>query len=139
MAEMIFRIPSKAVQYGYVEIPFTFDSAPDAEMLAAHYVNYVYAFQKAEQDAIKAIQMDVSAPVAASQEASEESFQGAVETAQREAQRLLSEGLGGVTEVPEGEALDVGDDFAKDHPGAPWDKPQVDTPRKPWETGSADW
>lgn len=118
MAEALFRIPSKAVQYGYVE--FTQEMGGlDPENLAYAYVNYVYAFQKAEQDAIKAIQEGVSAPVPASQPVTEE-----------QAQRLLDEGLGGVTEVPEGDAL-------YNEAAAPWDKPQVDAKPKPWESGSA--
>ena len=137
---MIFRIPSKAVQYGYIEVPFPADPSATPDFLAAQYVNYVHAFQKEEQAAIKRLQEGVSAPVAASRPVTEE-----------QAQRYLDEGLGGVTalstestgmassagtEVSDGEALDVGDDFAKDHPDAPWDKPPVDSKPKPWENGS---
>jgi len=113
LANATFRIPSKAVQYGYVELPVAVGEHPDAATLAAIYVNYVYAFQKEEQEAIKRLQRNpVTAPVTAAQPVTEE-----------EAQRYLDEGLGGVTEV------------SKD--AAPWDKPAVDSKPKPWENGSA--
>lgn len=130
MAEIEITLPT--VQYGNVKIKATpeewgtlLDSPHSIGMMTATYINlFTQGFKVGSQ-------MDVSAPVGASQEASEESFQGAVETAQREAQRLLSKGLGGVTEIdgqdPEGPG---------EEPSAPWGKPQVDSKPKPWETGS---
>ena len=118
MAEIIYRIPSRTVQYGYVEIKRQWpeDQETTPELLAAAYVSYVYAFQKEEEAATKRIAEGLSAPVSAPQ--------GAPEV---KAQELLNEGLGGVTEVPEAEAVTE---------SAPWTK-KVDAKPKPWETGSA--
>lgn len=122
MAEALFRIPSKAVQYGYVE--FTQEMGGlDPENLAYAYVNYVYAFQKAEQDAIKAIQEGVSAPVPASQPVTE-----------GQAQRYLDEGLGGVSEIEEYDSATEAKEAAQARTAgaAPWDNPQPAV-TKPWE------
>lgn len=134
MAEIEITLPT--VQYGNVKIRATpeewgtlLDSPHSIGMMTATYVNlFTQGFKVGSQ-------MDVSAPVGASQEASEESFQGAVETAQREAQRLLSKGLGGVTEVPEDGNHPDAEDYKNNSDTPPWNQPQVDTPRKPWETG----
>lgn len=109
MAEMIFRIPSRTVQYGYVELPVDLEDGSSPELIAAAYVSYVYAFQKEEEATVKRLAKGVSAP--------EKPSQGATED---QAKRLLDEGLGGVTEVSED--------------AAPWDKPAVDAKPKPWET-----
>lgn len=54
MAEIIFRLPSKAVQYGYVEVHATpeelgFESVAEPEILGAIYVTYVASFVKGEK------------------------------------------------------------------------------------------
>lgn len=115
MAEMTFRIPSRTVQYGYVEIPFEYESGIEAEMLAAHYVSFVYAFQKEEEATVKRLAEGVSAPEKLSKGATEE-----------QAKRMLDEGLGGVTEVP--------DEVSEVSSNAPWNS-KVDSQPKPWETG----
>lgn len=49
MVEITFRIPSKAHQYGYVEISHQGgDELPSPEQLASDYMDYVVRFQKAE-------------------------------------------------------------------------------------------
>lgn len=113
MADVTFRIPSKAVTYGYIEVLVPASPEATPEMLAARYVNYVYAFQKEEQAALKRLQEATEAPVAASQEAEAAIHQEAVDR--------LSEGLS-ATVVSEEEA--------------PW-KNEVASKPKPWETGTA--
>lgn len=120
MAEIIYRIPSRTIQYGYVEIKFHADEFPDAAMDAAHYVNYVYAFQKEEQASVDRLAKGPSAPQGASEEAVEE-----------KARELLDEGLGGVTELPEEDARD---DVARAE-SAPWAQ-KVEPKAKPWEKKS---
>lgn len=123
MAEIIYRIPSRTVQYGYVEIKRQWpeDQETTPELLAAAYVNYVYAFQKEEGAATERIAEGLSAPVSAPQGALEE-----------KAQELLHEGLGGVTELPEYPHPEDGPDIPP--ASAPWDKPAAAPAKKPWET-----
>lgn len=125
MAEVTFRIPSKAVVYGYVEFPMTFDDSASAEVLASVYVNFVYAFQKEEQAALLAI---AEGPSPAPKQAAPTPSTPDVHEAATEA---IKDGLG-ATEVestePEGDAL-------YNEAAKPWDK-AVDAKPKPWETGS---
>jgi len=118
MAEMIFRIPSRTVQYGYVELPLAMEPGMSPEMIAAAYVNYVHAFQKEEEAAIERLKEAVRAPVAPSKApTTEQLYEGA-----EDAIKALDEGLGGVTEIDERE----------DNP-APWDT-EAEAPKpKPWE------
>jgi hypothetical protein len=109
MAEMIFRIPSKAVQYGYVEMPVGMQDGASPELVAAAYVNYVYAFQKEEQATLQRL-ADGLAGV---------DPRDSIGDPQQAAVAAIKEGLG-ATEV--------------DESGAPWTK-KVDAPKKPWETG----
>lgn len=112
MADITFRVPSKAVQYGYIELPVSVEEGASPEALASVYVNFVYAFQKEEQAAIKRL---LDAPQAASQPVTEE-----------QAKRYLDEGLGGTTELSDdGQNEDV----------KPWDKPAPEV-KKPWEQES---
>lgn len=53
MSKVTFRLPSKAVQYGYIEIDMDVDS-PDPEMLGSMYMNWVLAFKQGEENAKKA-------------------------------------------------------------------------------------
>lgn len=116
MAEVTFRIPSKAVQYGYVERLVLLPDDASPELVASTYVNYVYAFQKEEQAAIKRLQEGVSAP------------QGADPGQQvLDAVKALDEGLGGVTEVDGQDPEGPGQEASK-----PWDKP-AEAKQKPWE------
>jgi hypothetical protein len=114
MAEMIFRIPSRTVQYGYVELPLALEAGLSPEMIAAAYVSYVYAFQKEEEAAVKRIKDGVSAPVSAPLPDDDDAVVDAAADA-------LDKGLGGVTEVPEDGAV------------APW-ATEAEAPKpKPWE------
>lgn len=119
MAEIEITLPT--VQYGNIKITATPEEwgletiadAPDVGVWAATYLNlFAQGFKHGST-------LDVDAHLGASQPVTEE-----------QAQRLLDEGLGGVTEVPEGDAL-------YNEAAAPWDKPQVDAKPKPWESGSA--
>ena len=110
MAEIEMTLPT--VQYGNVKVRATpeelgipdLSNADQVGIVAAVYLNlFTQGFKTGSQ-------MDVSAPVSASQEAPES-----------EAQELLDKGLGGVTELP------------KDG-SAPWTQ-EVDAKPKPWETG----
>lgn len=112
MAEITFRIPSKAVTYGYVEIPVTLTDDPAPEALASMYVNYVYAFQREEQAALKRIAEGPSREQI-NQVMSDEDID-----TEAEAVAIIKDGLG-ATEV---------DEAAK-----PWDQ-AVDAKLKPWET-----
>ena len=122
MAEMIFRIPSRVVQYGYVELPLAMEPGMSPEMIAAAYVNYAHAFQKEEEATIERLKEAVRAPVAPPKApTTEQLYEGA-----EDAIKALDEGLGGVTEVPEGDGL-------YDIAAAPWDT-EAEAPKpKPWE------
>lgn len=139
MAEMIFRIPSRTVQYGYVELPLAMESGMSPEMIAAAYVNYVHAFQKEEEATIERLKEAVRAPVAASTEADDLE-------AMRAAIKALDKGLGGATEVPVGavyahapddvvDALEDRYGHDEDSRPAPWDATAEAPKPKPWEVG----
>lgn len=148
MADVTFRIPSKAVTYGYIEVLVPASPEATPEMLAARYVNYVYAFQKEEQAALKRLQEGTGAPQGASQEAEAAIHQEAVDrlsaglsaTAVNE---YNDDGPGDVQAAAnEARKYKVGDtvtvagiEFTK-HSDAPWDS-TVAPKRKPWETGEA--
>ena len=123
MAEIIFRIPSKAVTYGYVEIPVTLTDDPAPEALAAMYVNYVYAFQKEEQAALQRI---AEGPSAAPKEAAPTP---STPDAHEAAVEAIKDGLG-ATELIHDEA----EDYKNNSDKAPWDEPAIDAPKKPWQT-----
>jgi len=132
VAEIEITLPT--VQYGNVKVRATpeelgLESAGDAAALGAAAAIYLNLFQQGFKHGAA---MDVDANLGDVQ---------AVSVSR--AHHLLNEGLGGVTEVPEDVAVtDVGDDFAKDEESPypndgitpPWEKPEVDTKRKPWET-----
>ena len=145
MAEIEITLPT--VQYGNVKVRATpeelgLKSIAEGYDLGVAAAVYLNLFQQGFK---KGASLDVDAPPATSQPISE-----------AQAQRYLDEGLGGVTEVEENrydrkhEVLSAGlDEYNDDGPGdvqaaaneardaAPWDKPQVDSKPKPWETGSA--
>jgi|SRR5689334_2840555 len=132
---MLIRVPSKAIQYGYIEreIPDTGTPEGDAEA----YLTYVGSFQIAEIDFIKAKQESVKAPlpepvdVATPTSSNEEpdSIEDSDEDSEDvdEASKTLAEGLGGVTQVPDEEA--------------PWEKAAPQAPASnPWDDGPVfDW
>jgi hypothetical protein len=130
VSEIEITLPT--VQYGNVKVRATPEEL-GADLESPHSLGVALAvFQNLfTQGWVQGSQMDVSAPQGASQGAPEEVFHRAVETAQESAQRLLEEGLG-ATEVGEDEPafreLDPVDE-------APWSKPAIDAPARPWETG----
>jgi hypothetical protein len=144
MSEILFRVPSRAVQYGYVEMPVIVEGDPSPEVVASMYVSWIYAFQKEELATIERlkgggdVQMGdtrlasaIAESVADSraiQEAFKDAPSGAVKAPLAASQpevdhpvdpvdkaaQMVAEGLGGATEIP-------------------W-KQEVATPKKPWET-----
>lgn len=125
--EALFRIPSKAIQYGYVEVAI--NVSDDPAVAAREYLDYVSTFQMSEMAEVKAKRESVRAPipepvdVATPQggddkvlsEAPDEGSEGV-----DEASKTLAEGLGGVTQVPDEKA--------------PWDKPaKPEAQTNPWD------
>lgn len=135
MAEITYRIPSKAVQYGYVEVTrnWSDDEPTDPEMLAAAYINYVYAFQKEEQAAIERLKDVPQKPSAAPQGAEQRTVQEVMSDEDvdslAEAQAILDKELGGVIEVEENDNIPM-DRAAQ---AAPWDA-KVEAKPKPWQS-----
>lgn len=132
MAEIEITLPT--VQYGNVKVRATpeelgiddLSNADQVGIVTAIYLNlFTQGFKLGSQ-------MDVSAPVSASQEApgpkartiSEVLSDEDVDTV-AEAQAILDKELGGVTVVDEGES---------DEPLAPWERDALAPERKPWET-----
>lgn len=127
MAEIEITLPT--VQFGNVKVRATpqelgLDSISDASALgigAAIYLNlFTQGFKTGSQ-------MDVKAPSGASQGPSVP-----------EAQVMLDEGLGGVTELSEEGEYDSATEAkeAAQARSAPWDEPAVDSKTPPWETES---
>lgn len=136
MAEIEITLPT--ITFGNVKVRATPEelgvelSSPAAVGTAtAIYLNlFTQGFKLgASMDVTASPTEGLSAPLAASEGEGEEVFAGAVATAEKEAQRLLDEGLDGVTEVA--------DELTRESQGlpdeAPWDQ-RVDVPKKPWET-----
>jgi len=125
MAEMIFRIPSKAVQYGYVEMPVGMQDGASPELVAAAYVNYVYAFQKEEQATLKRL-ADGLVGV---------DPRDSIGDPHKAAVEAVKEGLG-ATEVDEYDSASEAQAATQERTkGAPWTQ-GVDAKLKPWETGT---
>lgn len=67
MSKITLRLPSKQVQYGYVEIEATAEElgsanlADNPDMLGKVYMHFVNTFWEGEREALKAIQDDVKA------------------------------------------------------------------------------
>jgi len=110
MAEVIFRLPSKAITYGYVEIKATPEELGDPGLLASPgalgrvYAEFVYSFLEGERDAVQAALSATADKYEAEAEA--------------DADELIKSQLGGV-------------EVASD--AAPWDKPAPEPTVKPWE------
>lgn len=118
MAEIEITLPT--IQYGNIKITATPEEwgldtiadAPDVGVWAATYLNlFTQGFKHGST-------LDVDAHLGASQGVTE-----------AQAQRMLDEGLGGVTEVENEES-------PTDQAGAPWDRPAAEV-KKPWETGTS--
>lgn len=144
MAEIEITLPT--VQYGNVKVRATpeelgVNDISDSYELGVAAAVYLNLFQQGFKHGAT---LDVTAPQGAEQSESEEVFAGAVATAQEEAQRLLSEGLGGATEVDEYDSATEAKEAAQARTAgaAPWDQ-KVDAPAKPWETSggspAAEW
>jgi hypothetical protein len=136
--KLTFRIPSKMIQYGYVEIEDALDGHKSSpEEVANQYMEAVSRFQMAEMDYVKRKQGEAAAkrdgeeadrraperpaaepPTEAPDEGSEDVD---------EASKTLAEGLGGVTQVPDEQA--------------PWEKAETPAPASnPWDDGPVfDW
>lgn len=132
MAEIEITLPT--VQYGNVKIRGTVEEwgldtiadAPDVGVWAATYLNlFAQGFKYGST-------LDVDAHLGASKGATE-----------AQAQRMLDEGLGGVTEVRSVEQIMSDEDvdtieearkIQEREVSAPWNKPVVDVKPKPWET-----
>lgn len=125
MTEALFRIPSRTVTYGYVEVSVDLGHS-DPEIIAATYVSWVHAFQKEELATIERLKDAPSgalkAPLATSQPEVDHPVDLMVKAAQ-----IVAEGLGGATEISAAEAETTTQ-------SAPWTEPAVATPKKPWET-----
>jgi hypothetical protein len=135
MAEITYRIPSRTVQYGYVEVKRSWsdDEPTDPEMLAAAYVSYVYAFQKEEEATVRRIQDGVQEASEAALAASQPEVDHPVDPVDKAAQ-MVAEGLGGATEIDDviEETIKKAEEIEAK---APW-KQEVAAPKKPWETGA---
>lgn len=119
MAEIEITLPT--VQYGNVKVRATPEEfgfkldEPSAfgYALAIYQTSFTLGFKDGSQ-------VDVVAPQGAAQSEVDRVIEETVKAAQ-----ILADGLGGVTEVAED--------------AAPWNKPVVDAPAKPWETEAATW
>lgn len=123
MSEALFRIPSRTVTYGYVEISVEGDFGLSPEALAAHYVNFVHAFQKEELATIERLKDAPSGALKAPLAASQPEVDHPVDPVDKAAQ-MVAEGLGGATYLGESEETDA----------PPWEAKVAATPKKPWET-----
>lgn len=136
--KLTFRIPSKMIQYGYVEIEDALDGHKSSpEEVANQYMEAVSRFQMAEMDYVKRKQESVKAPltepvdVATPVHSNEQpdSIVAPDEGSEDvdEASKTLAEGLGGVTQVPDEQA--------------PWEKAETPAPASnPWDDGPVfDW
>lgn len=123
MTDALFRIPSRAITYGYVEIQVPSEEGASPEMLAAQYVSYVYAFQKEEQATVDRLAKGLSACLPDEDDPVVD-----------EAVEVLDKGLDGVTEIPVGAVYEhAPDDVVNSmEDAAPWDK-KVEPKAKPWE------
>lgn len=118
--ELIYRIPSKKVPYGYIEIrdPAPINGMPDPTDLAEWYAQFIKEYQAAE---VAAFEAAPSKPVKL----------GPVDDSSvEEATKMLNDGLGGVEEIEE------------NAPVKPWDKTSDETEttaEKPWDLDDSAW
>lgn len=113
--QVTVRIPSKKVPYGFLEFQQEVPSL-DPKGLAEMYVQLIKDYQAAEVAAFEA------APKQAPK---------VEDKSVDEAAKMLSDGLGGASEIDESD------------PPAPWDKSSDETEStqesKPWDTSDGDW
>lgn len=120
--ELIYRIPSKKVPYGYIEIrdPAPINGMPDPKDLAEWYAQYIKEYQAAEVAAFEAPPKEVIRAEAVDR----------IRDANAEAITMLNDGLDGVEEIDE------------DAPVKPWTKTSDETEatnEKPWDLDDSDW
>ncbi len=126
--KITYRIPSKKVPYGYIEIDWERTDGggiPDPAELAEEYAQYILDYQAAEVQAFEN-------PAARQIKKADK-----VDKTVDDAQKILNEGLGGVTEVCEHKFV-YGDD-GKGHSGSVCVKcgePEDDDPAAPWNDTS---
>lgn len=133
MSEIEITLPT--VQYGNVKVRATpeelgLDSVSDAAALGVATAVYLTTFTLGYKRG-SAIDVDIDDSMA---HAGSGPYGGITE---EQAQRYLDEGLGGVTEISDEEFEQKAAAAEAEMGGkAPWDRPQVDSKPKPWETGS---
>ena len=109
MNKVTFRLPSKAVQYGYAEVELDVSGAVDFEVLGQDYARYVRQFWEGEKD-IK------TKPLTVAQAADMfDSVLGSTKIEETEDPKSAG---------PEG--------------SAPWDNKKATTTTKPWESNNVD-
>ena len=128
VSEVIFRLPSKAVQYGYVEVHATPEELGDPALLAdpdqlgALYARVTYEFLKGEQLAMKDLVSPSEPPPGDPQAAADRLAAGekprTVDEDNEMAKQLIEKELG-ATVISE----------------KPWEN-KVEPKRKPWENDS---
>lgn len=114
--QVTVRIPSKKVPYGFLEFQHEVSSV-EPQALAEMYAQLIKDYQAAE---VAAFEAAPSKPKVKVEDSSVE-----------EAAKMLSDGLGGASEIDENE------------PAKPWDKSSDETESttdsKPWNTDASDW
>ena len=127
MANIVFRVPSKQITYGYVEVSgtpeeFGIQSVADAEAIGITYSHYVNRYLEGEVEGIRQVTGEVPSTPKKAPGKPVEGVSGVRQVEpDAEAQALIEKGLG-ATVVEESEA--------------PWTKPAEASKPKPWENGA---
>lgn len=131
MAKLIWRLPSKAITYGYVEVhadpeELGFEhGVTDAEAIGTVYATYVGAFLKGEKGGLDLFMRGAEEKPAESRtepRADEQLMKDEAPSTPEEAVAIVQKELG---------ATVVGEE------PAPWSKPQAEAEPKPWEKKKA--
>jgi len=122
--DITYRIPSKKVPYGYIEFTDSTEMAglPDPVALAEWYAQFIKEYQAAEVAAFEAAPRKAKPAVVVPDSADDSAID--------EAAKMLSDGLGGATEIDE------------NTPAKPWDKTSDETEstnEKPWDLDDSAW
>lgn len=131
MAKLIWRLPSKAITYGYVEVhadpeELGFEhGVTDAEAIGTVYATYVGAFLKGEKEGLDLFMRGAEEKPAESR------------TEPRTDEQLMKDEA---PSTPEGAVAivqkELGATVVGEEP-APWSKPQAEAEPKPWEKKKA--
>lgn len=127
--QVTWRIPSKKVPYGFIEVVDTTSYAvmPSPEELAEDYAQYIKDYQSAEVQAFENPTADQLKRADARSKAKEQ------DKSIEEATKILDEGLGGVEEIEENAPV---------RPG-PWTKTETEATateeKKEWSAEPGDW